>query len=247
MDDLKGLLLPQASINDDDLDETVAHCRRHLYIFSCVFKAGSAVSSGGTWDIIWDRRVPAGFELANFDDEGTSMFNAEYVAVKFLYVKITIFLVAVGITEKWSKALKFSDVEPCLFDLPNNTKSIEVTINDTSIFTPSTAQLELRRSKLLPSNNNGTDAMFQGTTTFHFSVRVNPERPLGSSTAIASEMVLWKVNVGRGWHNWAVENNWDENTIAVCYSSDYNALEKVVTLPQPRMIIPGKVKLTLKY
>ncbi|KAL7276655.1 hypothetical protein RUND412_000360 [Rhizina undulata] len=125
---------------------------------------------------------------------------------------------------------------------------------DTSIFTPSTTQLGFRRSELLPSINNDTDAAVQGTTTFHFSIRADPARPLnyshnyelvfietndysshvftlktgvpfgsnetvadaetfrmGSSTASGDEKVLWEVAVGRGWHNWAVENNWDES------------------------------------
>ncbi|KAL0640151.1 hypothetical protein Q9L58_000709 [Maublancomyces gigas] len=53
---------------------------------------------------------------------------------------------------------------------------------------------------------------------------------LGSSTAGgAPEEVLFSVPFGDGsWHNFAVETNWDKNTIAVYYSAGYGLLQKVV-------------------
>ncbi|KAF8494539.1 hypothetical protein JB92DRAFT_2995756 [Gautieria morchelliformis] len=71
------------------------------------------------------------------------------------------------------------------FDAPKYAKAVEVTINDQSIFLPGgdppTPQVGFRRSDLIPATNNGTDITVQGSTTFHWSVRNDPERPLNFS------------------------------------------------------------------
>jgi hypothetical protein len=55
--------------------------------------------------------------------------------------------------------------------------------SDKSIFTPggSPTEVGFRRSELIPASNNGTDATVQGKTTFHWSLRDDPVRPLNFS------------------------------------------------------------------
>ena len=55
--------------------------------------------------------------------------------------------------------------------------------SDSSIFTPGggAPQVGFRRSELVPASNNGTDVTVQGTTTFHWSLRNDPTRPLNFS------------------------------------------------------------------
>jgi Glycoside hydrolase 131 catalytic N-terminal domain len=66
-------------------------------------------------------------------------------------------------------------------------KLISVTSNfsDRSIFLPGgdppSPQVGFRRSELIPATNNGTDITVQGTATFHWSIRNDPERPLNFS------------------------------------------------------------------
>lgn len=55
--------------------------------------------------------------------------------------------------------------------------------SDQSIFTPGGGppQVGFRRSELIPATNNGSDSTVQGTTTFHWSIRNDPLRPLNFS------------------------------------------------------------------
>ena len=58
--------------------------------------------------------------------------------------------------------------------------------SDYSIFVPggSPAETGFRRSELLPEidlSQNGNSSTVQGTTTFHWSVRTDPTRPLNYS------------------------------------------------------------------
>jgi len=122
--------------------------------------------------IIWDGRLKMNFPATDLDNSTTSPYNAEYV---------------LGAGQKWSEQLVFptmSDTGPSLFDLvfKDCRKPVEVTINDKSIFAPGgNAQKGFRRSELLPSTNNGTDATVQGTTTLHLSVREDVHRSLNYS------------------------------------------------------------------
>jgi hypothetical protein len=66
-----------------------------------------------------------------------------------------------------------------LFDIPTNTKAVEVTLNNQSIFLAGTQlQYGFRRSELIPGTNNGTDATTVGVITYHWSIRTDPTRPL---------------------------------------------------------------------
>ncbi|KAG0129225.1 hypothetical protein HOY82DRAFT_416019 [Tuber indicum] len=122
--------------------------------------------------VIWEGRLKMNFSAADLDKSTTSPYNAEFV---------------LGAGQKWSEQLLFPSMSvtgPSLFDLgyPDYRKPIEVTIDDKSIFTPGgNAQKGFRRSELLPSTNNGTDATVQGTTTLHFSVKEDVHRPLNYS------------------------------------------------------------------
>lgn len=55
--------------------------------------------------------------------------------------------------------------------------------SDNSIFVPggNPPQVGFRRSELVPATNNGSDITVQGTTTFHWSIRNDPMRPLNFS------------------------------------------------------------------
>jgi len=59
-------------------------------------------------------------------------------------------------------------------------KPLSVTINDSSIFapSPSNTQTGFRRAELLPASNTGDDPSTTGVKTLHFSVRLDPSRPL---------------------------------------------------------------------
>ncbi|PPQ71152.1 hypothetical protein CVT25_004770 [Psilocybe cyanescens] len=46
---------------------------------------------------------------------------------------------------------------------------------------PPQPQVGFRRSELIPATNNGSDITVQGTTTFHWSIRNDPLRPLNFS------------------------------------------------------------------
>ena len=63
------------------------------------------------------------------------------------------------------------------FDI-NATVSVEVTINDDSIFNDQTA---FRRAELLPASNDGNDDSTVGIKSIHFSVMKSDARPLNLS------------------------------------------------------------------
>ncbi|KAH7103701.1 hypothetical protein BKA62DRAFT_755916 [Auriculariales sp. MPI-PUGE-AT-0066] len=117
--------------------------------------------------LLFDGRVPLMATAADFDKE-TSVFDDKYVH---------------GQNQTWSEILKFPFVLPSLFDITNLSKAVEVTLSDRSIFVPGggAPQVGFRRSELIPAGNNGTDATVQGSTTFHWSVRDDPHRPLNYS------------------------------------------------------------------
>lgn len=127
----------------------------------------AAPTQGKTPEIIWDGRIPYPMTLTAFDSYNTSRYGAEFV---------------LGAGQKFSEILRFPDVMRSIFDLPTNSKPVEVTINDKSIFAPGgNPQKGFRRSELIPITNNGTDATVQGVTTFHFSMRPDMARPLNMS------------------------------------------------------------------
>ncbi|CCA72240.1 hypothetical protein PIIN_06174 [Serendipita indica DSM 11827] len=116
--------------------------------------------------LLFDGRVPVTAKPADFD-KNTSIYNYQFVH---------------GANQTWSEIIKFPPVPPSMFDTPRS-KAVEVTINDKSIFAPGggAPQVGFRRSELIPATNNGSDATVQGTTTFHWSIRNDPARPLNYS------------------------------------------------------------------
>ncbi|PGH23406.1 hypothetical protein AJ80_02516 [Polytolypa hystricis UAMH7299] len=109
-----------------------------------------------------DGRVSNDFALETFDTND-SPFNPEYTK---------------NLDINWSEILNFPDTETSSrFDAPDH-KAIEVTINDSSIFTPGGGdpQNGFRRAGLLLGN--GSDASNVGIQTFHWSVKQDPQRPL---------------------------------------------------------------------
>ncbi|KAH8649458.1 hypothetical protein BGZ60DRAFT_200708 [Tricladium varicosporioides] len=116
--------------------------------------------------IQFEGRVSQASTLDTFDTSA-SLFNPGYV---------------LGANLKWSSVLKFPNVNNSLFDA-NGTKAVEVTVNDKSIFAPSSTNVQtgFRRAELLPVSVSGTDASTQGVKTLHFSVMKDPSKPLNSS------------------------------------------------------------------
>ncbi len=89
-----------------------------LFASVAVARPGRRQGSGTvTCPIVLDGRVPADTELTDFDSYATSPFNPDYIRGD----------------EKFSQTLLFPDVSNSRFD-DDAFKSIEVTINDESIF-----------------------------------------------------------------------------------------------------------------
>jgi hypothetical protein len=129
----------------------------------------SPAASGKKCNILFDGRVSVKTTAADFD-KNTSIFDHQFVH---------------GQNQTWAEIIKFPVVAPSLFDIPKGAKPVEVTISDKSIFLPGgdppQPQVGFRRSELVPGTNNGTDITVQGTTTFHWSLRNDPLRPLNFS------------------------------------------------------------------
>lgn len=82
--------------------------------------------------------------------------------------------------QTWSEILLLPSIPGAKFDGPSH-KSVEVTINSSSVFLPGGGQLEtgFRRAGLL--FGNGTDTTNVGIKTFHWSVRQDPLRRMNLS------------------------------------------------------------------
>lgn len=80
----------------------------------------------------------------------------------------------------WSDILLLPHIHGSKFDSRSH-KPLEVTINDSSLFTPGGGQLQtgFRRAGLL--FGNGTDETNVGIKTFHWSVKQDPRRPMNLS------------------------------------------------------------------
>ncbi|KAI1134942.1 hypothetical protein F5Y05DRAFT_396058 [Hypoxylon sp. FL0543] len=103
--------------------------------------------------------VPVDKTPTDFDSYATSPFNPDYIRG----------------SEKFSQILQFPDAGSSRFDNAT-TKSVEVTINDKSIFQ---TQNGFRRAGLQiqgDTNENGPGTT--GVRTLHFSVKQDPERTL---------------------------------------------------------------------
>lgn len=122
--------------------------------------------------LIFDGRIPNNATGVSFST-GTLPYNPAY---------------DLGANLTWSDVLLFSSHLPAsIFDAPppHTFKPVEVTINDSSIFTPSptNAQTGFRRAELLaepPSPDFGQEST-TGVKTLHFSLQSDARRPLNYS------------------------------------------------------------------
>ncbi|KZV87211.1 hypothetical protein EXIGLDRAFT_652353 [Exidia glandulosa HHB12029] len=139
----------------------------HLLLAALAASGAFAAALPKSCPILFDGRVALTARAADFDKD-TSKFDHQFVH---------------GENQTWAEILKFPVVSPSLFDLPKFAKAVEVTLTDGSIFVPGGGppQVGFRRSELIPASNNGTDVTVQGTTTFHWSLRDDPARPLNYS------------------------------------------------------------------
>ncbi|KAF8179614.1 hypothetical protein BJ912DRAFT_883052 [Pholiota molesta] len=142
-------------------------------LINAMLGASSATSSGAPGKkctLLFDGRVPQKMTPADFD-KNSSIFDHQFVH---------------GQNQTWAEIIKFPEgIPPSMFDIPKSAKPVEVTISDQSIFLPGgdppEPQVGFRRSELIPATNNGSDITVQGTTTFHWSIRNDPLRPLNFS------------------------------------------------------------------
>lgn len=125
--------------------------------------------------IIFDGRIPSNLTLPIFDTS-SSPYSPKYVK---------------GENLTWSSILRLPSVPTSRFDaiLHNRSapryRSVEVTINDNSLFRAGgNLQTGFRRAGLLlasDTNPVNSDAADSGIATFHWSVRQDPQRALNLS------------------------------------------------------------------
>jgi hypothetical protein len=120
--------------------------------------------------IIFDGRVPKDLTLTSFDSVTTSPYSPSYVK---------------GENITWSSILLFPRTPLSRFDQPKYHKSLEVTIDNRSLFRAGeNLQVGFRRAGLLlkdDANDAGADASDTGIVTFHWSVKQDAARPLNLS------------------------------------------------------------------
>ena len=119
--------------------------------------------------IIFDGRVAKNLTLSTFDTT-LSPYSPRYVK---------------GENLTWSSILQFPPIKPSPLDDPIVHKSLEVTINDASLFrSGSGLQTGFRRAGLLLANDTnaaGSDAADKGVVTFHWSVQQDRAKALNWS------------------------------------------------------------------
>jgi hypothetical protein len=131
------------------------------------------ISSSIKCPIIFDGRIPTNTTLPVFDTS-SSPYSPKYVK---------------GENLTWSSILRFPDISPSRFDATvrgkPKYKSVEVTINDNSLFRAGgNLQPGFRRAGLLlasDTNPLNSDAADSGIVTFHWSVSQDPHRALNLS------------------------------------------------------------------
>lgn len=113
--------------------------------------------------IVLDGRVASSLKPADFDSYATSPFNPEYI---------------IGEGLKFSEILKFPTTDNARFDTDDH-MAVEVTISDKSIFME---QNGFRRAGLqIQGDDNDGSPGIGGVKTIHFSVKLDPQRPLNLS------------------------------------------------------------------
>ncbi|KAH9990382.1 hypothetical protein F4779DRAFT_610088 [Xylariaceae sp. FL0662B] len=136
---------------------------RSILLSSLASAASARLTKRGTGElqcpIILSGFVPADSTPTDFDSYATSPFNPDYIRGD----------------EKFSEILQFPDVENSRFD-NETSKSVEVTINDASIFQ---TQNGFRRAGLqIQGDENEGGPGTEGVRTLHWSVKQDPERTL---------------------------------------------------------------------
>ncbi|KAF4555593.1 Hypothetical protein D9617_2g055550 [Elsinoe fawcettii] len=146
-----------------------------LFTTSMIAAAAALVQtvSGQNCSLSFDGRVRADYQLTEFDNPNTSVWNPSFV---------------LGFNTKWSQVLAYPRQRTgTLFSKTPEYKAIEMRINDNSIFQPNpedatSRQTGFRRSELIPVKFPISSAdSSSGVKTFHFSLKANPSRPLNYS------------------------------------------------------------------
>jgi len=124
--------------------------------------------------LVFDGRIPSTVTNTVFDT-ASSPFSPENVKGKDLAFSSMVSLPA-------SQASRFEE---------NGTKAVGISINDESIFQPGDppGQLRFRRAEFLYKANNGTDSSATGFKTVHWSVQLDPSKPLNLSHEY---MMVWR-------------------------------------------------------
>ncbi|RYO93943.1 hypothetical protein DL763_004217 [Monosporascus cannonballus] len=186
--------------------------------------------------IVLDGRVPVDTELFDFDSSATSPFNPDFIRGP----------------EKFSEILLFPDVPNSRFD-DESYKSVEVTINDQSVFQ---SQKGFRRIGLqIQGDENTGGPGTVGVRTLHWSVKQDPARTLNltheylnvwhetstTGTIIGQSgnentfkildrenIEVWSTPINcEEWQNFAVTLDFNKNTLQVYYSIGDAPLEAV--------------------
>lgn len=136
---------------------------RSIVVFPLLF-SGLVITQKIKCPVVIDGRIPLNDTLSTFDT-AAAPFDPNNTKASNL---------------SWSEILLLPDARGSKFDSPGH-KSVEVTINDSSLFLPGGGQLEIgfRRAGLL--FGNGTDETNVGIKTFHWSVKQDPHRPMNLS------------------------------------------------------------------
>lgn len=168
-------------------------------------------------NVSWDGLVPRSATGATFDNGTILPYNNEY---------------DLGQNQTWADVLRFPNVPQSRFDRGHDTKAVEITLSDGSIFKPgaSDAQVGFRRTELLAQPAAGLSALTTGKQTVHFSILKDLARPLNGSHEY---YVFWNERV-----------DYAHNPVAVSYGelfgSDDPAAKNTLhirgndgTVPQP--------------
>ncbi|KAF2788038.1 glycoside hydrolase family 131 protein [Melanomma pulvis-pyrius CBS 109.77] len=130
-------------------------------------RSRQANTTGGG-SVVWDGRISQTASVADFDLT-TGAFKSDFTK---------------GETVSFSDLILLPGGAPSLFDAQVGAQSLEVTINDKSIFRPGTQepQSAIRRAELSPSSQlSANDITTTGVKTLHFSLMPDATRPLNVS------------------------------------------------------------------
>ncbi|RYP72729.1 hypothetical protein DL771_004065 [Monosporascus sp. 5C6A] len=165
--------------------------------------------------IVLDGRVPVDTELFDFDSDATSPFNPDYIRGP----------------EKFSETLLFPEVPNSRFD-DERYKSVEVTINDQSIFQ---SQEGFRRIGLqIQGDENiggpGTVGNVWHETSATGTIIGRPGNENTFKILNRQNIEVWSTPINHeDWQNFAVTLDFNKNTLQVYYSIGHAPLEAVTS------------------